>query len=69
MYSILQNCEMDKTKIKFRKVDTREQINENVRFSHNVYTLCITISPCPKISDTENTTQLRKKIIKRSFYK
>lgn len=32
-----------------------EQIKENGRFSHNVYTLCSTISPCPKISDTENT--------------
>lgn len=33
----------------------REQIKENGRFSHNVYTLCSTISPCPKISDTEIT--------------
>ena len=32
-----------------------EQVKENGRFSHNVYTLCSTISPCPKISDTENT--------------
>lgn len=32
-----------------------EQIKENGRFSHNVYTICSTISPCPKISDTENT--------------
>lgn len=32
-----------------------EQIKENGKFSHNVYTLCSTISPCPKISDTENT--------------
>ena len=32
-----------------------EQIKENGRFSHNVYTLCSTISPCTKISDTENT--------------
>jgi hypothetical protein len=31
------------------------QIKENGKFSHNVYTLCSTISPCPKISDTENT--------------
>jgi len=31
------------------------QIKENGRFSHNVYTLCSTISPCTKISDTENT--------------
>lgn len=31
-----------------------EQIKENGRFSHNVYTLCSTISPCPKISDTED---------------
>ena len=31
------------------------QIKENGKFSHNVYTLCGTISPCPKISDTENT--------------
>lgn len=31
-----------------------EQIKENGRFSHNVYTLCSTILPCPKISDTEN---------------
>lgn len=30
------------------------QIKENGKFSHNVYTLCGTISPCPKISDTEN---------------
>lgn len=30
-----------------------EQIKENGRFSHNVYTLCDTILPCPKISDTE----------------
>lgn len=32
-----------------------EQIKENGRFSHNVYTLCDTILPCPKISDTEIT--------------
>lgn len=32
-----------------------EQVKENGRFSHNVYTLCDTISPCTKISDTENT--------------
>ena len=32
-----------------------EQVKENGRFSHNVYTLCDTITPCPKISDTENT--------------
>lgn len=32
-----------------------EQVKENGRFSHNIYTLCDTISPCPKISDTENT--------------
>ena len=31
-----------------------EQFKENGRFSHNVYTLCSTISPCPKISDTED---------------
>lgn len=31
------------------------QIKENGKFSYNVYTLCGTISPCPKISDTENT--------------
>lgn len=31
-----------------------EQVKENGRFSHNVYTICSTISPCPKISDTEN---------------
>lgn len=31
------------------------QIKENGKFSHNVYTLSSTISPCPKISDTENT--------------
>ena len=31
------------------------QIKENGKFSHNVYTLCSMISPCPKISDTENT--------------
>lgn len=31
------------------------QIKENGKFSHNVYILCDTISPCPKISDTENT--------------
>ena len=31
-----------------------EQIKENGRFSHNVYTICSTILPCPKISDTEN---------------
>lgn len=31
-----------------------EQIKENGRFSHNVYTISDTISPCPKISDTEN---------------
>lgn len=30
-----------------------EQIKENGRFSHNVYILCDTILPCPKISDTE----------------
>lgn len=32
-----------------------EQIKENGRFSHNVYTLPDTILPCPKISDTEET--------------
>jgi len=32
-----------------------EQIKEGGRFSHNVYTLNGTISPCPKISDTEKT--------------
>lgn len=32
-----------------------EQIRENGRFSHNVYTLTDTILPCPKISDTEKT--------------
>ena len=32
-----------------------QQVKENGRFSHNVYTICSTISPCPKISDTENT--------------
>lgn len=32
-----------------------QQVKENGRFSHNVYTICGTISPCPKISDTENT--------------
>lgn len=32
-----------------------EQFKENGRFSHNVYTLCSTIPPCTKISDTENT--------------
>lgn len=31
-----------------------EQVKENGRFSHNVYTICSTILPCPKISDTEN---------------
>lgn len=31
-----------------------EQIKEGGRFSHNVYTICSTILPCPKISDTEN---------------
>lgn len=31
-----------------------EQVKENGRFSHNIYTICSTISPCPKISDTEN---------------
>ena len=31
-----------------------EQIKEFGRFSHNIYTLNGTISPCPKISDTEN---------------
>lgn len=30
------------------------QMKENGRFSHNVYTLCSTILPCPKISDTED---------------
>ena len=30
------------------------QIKENGRFSHNEYILCDTISPCPKISDTED---------------
>lgn len=30
-----------------------EQIKENGRFSHNVYTLCDTISPCPKKTDTD----------------
>ena len=34
---------------------TIEQIKENGRFSHNVYTLTDTILPCPKISDTENS--------------
>lgn len=33
---------------------TVEQIKEGGRFSHNIYTLNGTISPCPKISDTEN---------------
>lgn len=32
-----------------------QQIKENGKFSHNVYTICSTISPCPKTSDTENT--------------
>lgn len=32
-----------------------EQIKENGRFSHNVYTLPDTKLPCPKISDTEET--------------
>lgn len=32
-----------------------EQIKEGGRFSHNIYTLNGTISPCPKISDTEKT--------------
>lgn len=32
-----------------------QQVKENGRFSHNVYTICSTILPCPKISDTENT--------------
>lgn len=32
-----------------------EQIKENGRFSHNVYTLCDTILPCTKISDTVNS--------------
>lgn len=31
-----------------------EQIKENGRFSHNVYTLCSTKSPCPKITVSEN---------------
>ena len=31
-----------------------DQIKENGRFSHNVYTLCSTKLPCPKNSDTEN---------------
>lgn len=31
-----------------------EQVKENGRFSHNVYTICSTILPCPKISDTVN---------------
>lgn len=31
-----------------------EQEKEKGRFSHNVYTVCATISPCPKISDTED---------------
>lgn len=31
-----------------------EQIKEGGRFSHNIYTLNGTVSPCPKISDTEN---------------
>ena len=30
------------------------QMKENGRFSHNIYTLCSTILPCPKISDTED---------------
>lgn len=33
---------------------TVEQIKEGGKFSHNIYTLNGTISPCPKISDTEN---------------
>lgn len=32
-----------------------EQVKENGRFSHNIYTLNMTISPCPKNSDTENS--------------
>ena len=32
-----------------------EQVKENGRFSHNVYTINGTILPCPKISDTENS--------------
>lgn len=32
-----------------------EQIKENGRFSHNIYTLPDTKLPCPKISDTEKT--------------
>lgn len=31
-----------------------QQVKENGRFSHNVYTICSTILPCPKISDTED---------------
>lgn len=31
-----------------------EQVKEKGRFSHNVYTINGTISPCPKISDTED---------------
>lgn len=34
---------------------TVEQVKENGRFSHNVYTLPDTKLPCPKISDTENS--------------
>ena len=33
---------------------TVEQVKEKGRFSHNIYTINHTISPCPKISDTEN---------------
>lgn len=33
---------------------TVEQVKEKGRFSHNTYTINHTISPCPKISDTEN---------------
>lgn len=33
---------------------TVEQVKEKGRFSHNIYTIKHTISPCPKISDTEN---------------
>ena len=32
-----------------------EQIKQNGKFSHNVYTLCNTILPLPKTSDTENS--------------
>lgn len=32
-----------------------EQIKENGRFSHNIYTMLTTKSPCPKRTDTEDT--------------